>query len=906
MTAAAPPTAAEISAALRDLGLSSRDDDIVSRMLEEGTERDAVMLDLKAHEDAERQIEDNRRKEEETRTAKNAERREYYNAQAARIGKRAELKTKLEKAYAAAMNALRLEEEELKRRASEAEKRAAEEAQKALVASRKLKCVRCGQKYSEAENKHGACRWHTTQACVNAVKKLHPEIADYDAKADVGRALCFPLLSSGLEWDINHHQRLYMCCKRSEHSPGCWIGRHSLDDPCPDLADEMSAWEPSDLTDAVPGDRDAAYVARIVLGVAPDGSSVLNPKSGVLTRCSEPPGLADEIRRSLLADRPPPAGGGLPPEILQKYEELAKGCAKLTSSYIKGADANFDRDAAALEKRINAAIRVVKRGRPADVTDLATGLAQDSAEFGRLAKEYNAIVKRMQQEGEKLEEFYREVISMTNVVGLPAETYIVKANAAANRELDVLEHATSPFEVKVLLKPGADADLQKITADVAGEWIDLMRSVITGGRGNGKLERKISELSDDLAGGRWAELRAKLKDEDWKTEIMGMLLKTPPSSAASTPELPRLEEILRSGSSSSSSTSVVPETPERVLAKESQPSSTVSESPKRLPEIPGSAELLIASNEDKSLDLKTFDKVDSHIDSVILPRIGKLFGWLGVAKERAPGWKLAIGNLESTLKAIQEKVREQRGKNRVGEQGTLAEYQMSGVYTPSADLNRMYALLIELKKGIEKDLTTYLAALPERLPSPPPASIPSRGPTPMTEEPPLTPITPEQSPVVPSSTTSPPSVTVPAPSPPVTVPAPPPLPPRPAAPVPVTVPRIDEAKLGELVMDDAEVGRLIETKFKSSPVNALVDAMRKIRDVIGQGKQLNWLPAFAKMAIDQRASLEGQRQKQIAFTKDVIAKLTDRVDAFAISSRGDADITTLLKNAKKLAGVMNK
>ena len=160
----------------------------------------------------------------------------------------------------------------------------------------------------------------------------------------------------------------------------------------------------------------------------------------------------------------------------------------------------------------------------------------------------------------------------------------------------------------------------------------------------------------------------------------------------------------------------------------------------------------------------------------------------------------------------------------------------------------------------------------------------------MEDEPPLTPMTPEQSPAPPSSGSRPepqsPPATAPVPSQPPTV--------------------IDAATLGNLTLATKELDQLLDTTFKSSPVTRLVTAMRKIRGFLVRGKQLNWLSAFAKLVIERREQLAEDKSKQTAFTKNVITPLGENVDAFAMSQKEAPDIATLLINAKKYAKTMNK
>jgi hypothetical protein len=124
-------------------------------------------------------------------------------------------------------------------------------------------CVRCGNTFFESDNNpyignyHGACIWHTTEAC-------HEAFEQNIKKSGVGSFACekkYLRLQSNLAPLITHgigqcgFERRYACCRRPIGSSGCWIGKHSDTNPLPDFSNITSdppviptAWDPCTLT----------------------------------------------------------------------------------------------------------------------------------------------------------------------------------------------------------------------------------------------------------------------------------------------------------------------------------------------------------------------------------------------------------------------------------------------------------------------------------------------------------------------------------------------------------------------------------------------------------------------------------------------------------------------------------
>ena len=125
-------------------------------------------------------------------------------------------------------------------------------------------CVRCDTPYTQLQNTHGSCRWHTrhveeitrklSAAGLGAGKLSNGDSITlayaqnvFDPRSPEGNAELFEGITQrnpNIHWgEIVHpnkqSQRQWACCGRDLAHPGCWVGRHNPSTTLPDLQDQL-------------------------------------------------------------------------------------------------------------------------------------------------------------------------------------------------------------------------------------------------------------------------------------------------------------------------------------------------------------------------------------------------------------------------------------------------------------------------------------------------------------------------------------------------------------------------------------------------------------------------------------------------------------------------------------------
>lgn len=100
-------------------------------------------------------------------------------------------------------------------------------------------CVRCSTNFSEDNNPHGSCTWHTLHA--------YDEHSTFNPRQDIavvqgifnGTVKFNPNIYQGLVLNPqNPSERKWLCCGKTPSHPGCWVGKHSATTTTPDLHDQ--------------------------------------------------------------------------------------------------------------------------------------------------------------------------------------------------------------------------------------------------------------------------------------------------------------------------------------------------------------------------------------------------------------------------------------------------------------------------------------------------------------------------------------------------------------------------------------------------------------------------------------------------------------------------------------------
>jgi len=342
--------ASAIARALRDMPVSASERDVVSRLMRrvrpERPETFAGVvinkLDVAEQASAAAAAEERRKiaesasmaaREEQTRE----EAREHWQEEQQRLREATRRDELLREVLARELPRVLAElQADAERQRQEDARRAAE----AAAAARDRTCARCGSQYSEAENAHGACRWHTTEACAATLERMRvpacvgaPGDAWPQRPDAIDRNMLCPLLVHGTSFCRG--ALVHNCCGRpvlpgDSNRNGCWVGVHSEDGPGPDIGPRPTAWEPCSLTrNTAALSAEEEYVVNLMYGAAQfsDGQWQFYAKDPPRLVADCDMGIQSDavarLREQALACRRA-AEGRLPPPPEEKREEPAK------------------------------------------------------------------------------------------------------------------------------------------------------------------------------------------------------------------------------------------------------------------------------------------------------------------------------------------------------------------------------------------------------------------------------------------------------------------------------------------------------------------------------------------------------------------------------------------------------